>query len=538
VRWFLAAPRPNQDDPWGPTALWNADPRVVGFLSGSTDLAPALVSPGHWVADVAPCFEPSGATALRDALDRADRRGNRTEAVPRALVQLAGARGTGRKTWAAAICAKRDLRLLCIDAVKAFGERRPDESGPEAARPRSDLVVVAEREALLQRCALYWDRVDEASGPFRTALPMRAPLQFFGVRKPVAFAPEMPFVDVIPFSLPTPAEACRLWKHCLPRAGARSDPRDLAERFTLTPAEIVKLAEVAEGDPHRLEKASRALSRGRLAGLANLLPCPYEWDDLVVPEQTAGRLREILSQVRYRSTVYDDWGFGAKRPLGRGITALFAGRSGTGKTMAAQVLAREIGVVLYRIDIASVVSKYIGETEKNLKRIFDEAERLNAVLFFDEADALFGKRTEVRDAHDRYANIEVNYLLQRLESYEGLGVLATNRKGDLDSAFIRRVRFTIDFPLPKARERERIWRKALLETTPDGRPLLDGIQWRLLAQRLEISGAVIKDIALRAAFAACSEGTRIGMSHILDAARGELGKMGRMVDLILPQEQR
>jgi SpoVK/Ycf46/Vps4 family AAA+-type ATPase len=221
--------------------------------------------------------------------------------------------------------------------------------------------------------------------------------------------------------------------------------------------------------------------------------------------------------------VYEQWGFGAKLSRGRGIVALFAGPSGTGKTMAAEVLAHRLDLDLYRIDLAGVISKFIGETEKNLKRVFDAAEQSGAILFFDEADALFGKRSEVRDSHDRYANIEINYLLQRMEDYRGLAILATNRKSLLDQAFLRRLRFLIDFPLPLAADRLRIWRGAF-----PAQAQLELLDYQLLG-RLELSGGSITNIALNAAFLAASEQTTIGMNHVLVAARREYSKIDKLM---------
>jgi SpoVK/Ycf46/Vps4 family AAA+-type ATPase len=228
--------------------------------------------------------------------------------------------------------------------------------------------------------------------------------------------------------------------------------------------------------------------------------------------------------------VLEDWGFDRLFSLGRGVTALFAGPSGTGKTMAAQVLARSLGMELYRVDLAGVVNKYIGETEKRLKRVFDACERSNALLFFDEADALFGQRTQVKDAHDRFANIEIDYLLQRMEHYEGIAILATNRKEDLDKAFMRRLRFVIDFLPPGPAERRALWRKALPEKSPEGRPLLDErIDWQLLADRLNLTGADIKTAALGAAFRAQAAGSRITMEHLLSSVRRQMTKHGHVL---------
>jgi SpoVK/Ycf46/Vps4 family AAA+-type ATPase len=232
-------------------------------------------------------------------------------------------------------------------------------------------------------------------------------------------------------------------------------------------------------------------------------------------------LREVAIHVRRRRTVYDDWGFAARGRRGLGISALFSGPSGTGKTMAAEVLARELRLDLYRIDLSAVVSKYIGETEKNLRKVFDAAEEGGAILLFDEADALFGKRSEVKDSHDRYANIEVSYLLQRMEAYRGLAILTTNLKDALDTAFLRRLRFLVQFPFPDAAQRADIWRRVFPRETPT-----EGLNADKLA-RLSVAGGNIRNIALAAAFLAADEGTPVRMPHLLRAARGELAKIER-----------
>jgi SpoVK/Ycf46/Vps4 family AAA+-type ATPase len=223
--------------------------------------------------------------------------------------------------------------------------------------------------------------------------------------------------------------------------------------------------------------------------------------------------------VRRAHTVYETWGFARKGSRGLGISALFAGASGTGKTMAAEVLANELRLDVYRIDLAQVVSKYIGETEKNLRRIFDAAEQSGAILLFDEADALFGKRSEVKDSHDRYANIEVSYLLQRMEDYRGLAVLTTNMKTALDQAFLRRIRFLIQFPFPDAAQRAEIWRRIFPTETPT-----QDLEHALLA-RLNIAGGNIRSIALNAAFRAADDGTPVRMAHLRHAAQNEYAKL-------------
>jgi SpoVK/Ycf46/Vps4 family AAA+-type ATPase len=245
------------------------------------------------------------------------------------------------------------------------------------------------------------------------------------------------------------------------------------------------------------------------------------FEDLVLPRAQLNALREITHHLRHRDRVYTEWGFADKSTRGLGLCALFAGESGTGKTLAAEAIANEAGLDLYQIDLATVVSKYIGETEKNLRRLFDAAERGGTILFFDEADALFGKRSEVKDSHDRYANIEINYLLQRMEAFSGLAILATNMKSALDAAFSRRLRFVLDFPFPSVKERKLIWQKALPTETPK-----TDLDYERLA-KLNISGGNIHSIALNAAFIAAQNGQTVTMSTLMIAARAELKKLDR-----------
>jgi SpoVK/Ycf46/Vps4 family AAA+-type ATPase len=259
------------------------------------------------------------------------------------------------------------------------------------------------------------------------------------------------------------------------------------------------------------------------------LPRPFTWDDLVLPVTVRRQIEELEAQARWRWPVYEDWGFGRLLPMGRGISALFAGPTGTGKTMAAQVVAAALGMELYRVDLSGVVSKYIGETEKNLREVFDGCERANVLLFFDEADALFGQRTEVKDAHDRFANIEIDYLLQRMEQFDGIAVLATNRKREIDAAFVRRFRFIIDFLPPGVAERRELWARALPAKAPNGQPLLDSVDFGLLAERVTMTGADIKSAAIGAAFLARADDTPITMAHVMHAVRRELAKHGQVV---------
>ncbi|MFG6107582.1 ATP-binding protein [Leptothoe sp. EHU-05/26/07-4] len=264
-------------------------------------------------------------------------------------------------------------------------------------------------------------------------------------------------------------------------------------------------------------------TRPRLESLAQRVDVKATWDQLVLPDEAMGILRQIVDQVRLRSRVYDDWGFRERMNRGFGVSAMFAGPSGTGKTMAAEVIANELGLHLYRIDLSSVVSKYIGETEKNLRRLFDAAEEGGAILFFDEADALFGKRSEVKDSHDRYANVEINYLLQRIEAFRGLAVLATNLRGALDDAFLRRLRFLVEFPFPSREYREILWRKVF----PVG-CVSEEMDYGELGG-FDVAGGTIQTVALNAAFVAAERGELVGMGDVLGAMRVEYGKLGRVV---------
>jgi hypothetical protein len=265
----------------------------------------------------------------------------------------------------------------------------------------------------------------------------------------------------------------------------------------------------------------RAQARPKLDDLAQRIDCIAGWEDLVLPEAQKLVLRETAAHVKQRAKVYEGWGFGGKSNRGLGISALFAGASGTGKTMGAEVLARELRLDLYRIDLSAVISKYIGETEKNLRRVFDAAEVGGVILLFDEADALFGKRTEVKDSHDRHANVEVSYLLQRMESYRGLSVLTTNLKSSLDQAFLRRIRFIVQFPFPDANQRAEIWRRVYPKSTPT-----DGLDPQKLAQ-LNVAGGNIRNIALNAAFLAAEAGEAVAMKHLLQATKSEYVKLER-----------
>jgi hypothetical protein len=364
----------------------------------------------------------------------------------------------------------------------------------------------------------YWNGSEAVTAAQWSRVRDLAPLQIRADRQPPAGA-----TAVIELPKLTRAQRVETW-----RQQSAAPPPTILSTHQLTPGEIVRAAQAAAGGPTAIGAALRWAMPAH-SELLHLLPCPFGWDDLVVPADVLAQLREFEAQVRFRWDVYEDWGFARLTPLGNGIAALFGGPSGTGKTMAAQVLARSLELDLYRVDLAGVVNKYIGETEKRLRDVFDSCERAGALLFFDEADALFGSRMQVKDSHDRFANIEIDYLLQRIERFDGVAILATNRKNDLDSAFLRRLRFVVDFLRPAPSERLALWERALLPATVANAPQLDGVDFSLLAARLEMTGAQIKATALAAAFLARAEERPIGMRHISAAAQRELAKHGEML---------
>ncbi len=308
----------------------------------------------------------------------------------------------------------------------------------------------------------------------------------------------------------------------------------LADRFVLTVGDIADaVSEAAEqaaiesrAHPGAAElfAAARARTGGEIGRLARKVESSQGWDDLVLPEATQRRLLEIVASVQLRRRVFSEWGFGARRGGGAGVKVLFAGSSGTGKTLTAGVIARDLSLDLYRIDLSSVVSKYIGETEKNLDRIFRAAQWSNAILFFDEADALFGKRSEVKDAHDRYANIEVAYLLQKMEDYDGMAILATNLSRNLDPAFSRRMHHVVEFPYPDTELRERLWRVLF----PAATPVDEGVDFGFLARQFPMAGGDIENVALSSAFLAAADGGRVTMEHVIRAVEHQILKQGKV----------
>jgi hypothetical protein len=430
-------------------------------------------------------------------------------------------------------------QLVAGHAAAALGlslYRLPVELLPTRATELETLGRLWQREALLMPVALFLDahnaESETASGGPASALDRFLSrcvgLVFLDVRDVWPGIGQT--ASTFDVAKPTQAEQQAAWTVAVGHACPQS-PALLAGQFNLGVPTIHEIAQTALASPpdqnldlgDAVWEGCLVRTRPGLDVLAQRLIAKATWNDIVLPDNEMNLLRQIADQVRQRTTVYEEWGFRHKMNRGFGITALFAGESGTGKTMAAEVIANSLRLNLYRIDLSGVVSKYVGETEKNLRRLFDAAEDGGAILFFDEADALFGKRSQVTDSHDRYANIEINYLLQRIEAYEGLAILATNRRSDLDEAFTRRLRFIANFPVPDRRDRERIWHGVFPADTP--RAELD---YDRLA-RFNMTGGNIHNAALNAAFLAAQAGTLVTMPLVLRAVRTEFLKIDRLI---------
>lgn len=443
-------------------------------------------------------------------------------------VQLCGDDGVAKRHIAAAVSESLECRLYRLAAA----------SLPTGPHELEMVLRLWTREAVLTRSIL----LIECDGTEAPEAVRDQALQTFleGLGAPLILSVrerrrdghcQLLTLEVEPLSH---EERRHLWTQALGRWGATLNGavEAVSQQFQIGPSVIraagVALSAMAEQSgplatgqeqADRLWEICRRQARPPLDELAQRIEPSATWEDLVLPEPQRQTLREITMHVRHRHLVYETWGLSAKGTRGLGISALFAGASGTGKTMAAEVLAHTLRLDLYRIDLSQVVSKYIGETEKNLRKVFDAAEGGAAILLFDEADAIFGKRSEVKDSHDRYANVEVSYLLQRMEAYRGLAILTTNMKGALDTAFLRRIRFVVQFPFPDPRQREEIWRGIFPKAVPTA-----GLDWERLA-RLNVSGGHIRNIATNATFLAADAGEAVAMRHLLQAARGEYAKL-------------
>lgn len=436
------------------------------------------------------------------------------------LVQLCGSEHFGQLAVASTVSQLTALTLYRLDVHLL----------PTTPHELDILQRLWEREAALSGLALVVDAhaLDATDAQRNWALrhfaeSLKTPLIIMASERRLDWERPTLTYDVAP---PNSAEQRALWRDALGSTATTLNGAvdQLVSQFQLNPPSVQAAVWQLNGSDAAetvLWQACRTQARPRLDDLAQRIESQVGWDDLVLPERELATLHTIATQLRQRRTVYETWGFAQKSPRGLGLSALFAGPSGTGKTLAAEVLANELRLDLYKIDLSQVVSKYIGETEKNLARVFDSAEAGGAILLFDEADALFGKRGEVKDSHDRYANIEVSYLLQRMEAYRGLAILTTNMKQALDTAFLRRLRFIVNFRFPDAEQRVLIWQHIFPAQTPT-----QGLDATKLAQ-LNVAGGNIRNIALGAAFNAAAAGEPVSMAHLLEAARAEYVKLDK-----------
>jgi hypothetical protein len=521
AKWHLAHPLDQNANPWVANAPWAADPHIMLWLLGYASSDPVLGSAVQFLAKVDSaakvCLYPQQLAKMLDFVQAVSQSASESKRAVTLEIDILGADGTGKRTLAGQFAATLGADLIAADADSLLA--------PDVARPVArERVLHVIRMARLTGAVLYWHGSDRQSSRVWQAMGDGSGLILFGSES-ASGANKSPAAR---FSVQLPPLRAEMKMELWGQLCSRPLPPMIAE-WTLTPGEIVKAAQIATAGQNAVVDSFQDSMQLAQNELFTPLRCPFEWDDIVLPPHLRQHLGELERQVKLRWAVYEEWGFEKLCPLGRGITALFSGPSGTGKTMAAQVLARSLGMKLFRVDLSGVVNKYIGETEKRLKQVFDACERANVLLFFDEADALFGQRTQVKDAHDRFANIEIDYLLQRMEQFEGVAILATNRKGDLDKAFVRRIRFILDFMPPGPDERLALWQRALLPRSPRGEELLDAIDMNLLAHKMSMTGAEITAAALSAAFLARAEGSRISMHHVLHAARREMSKNGTVM---------
>ena len=512
-RWLLLDVGPSDTLTSAPLRI---DEAVLHYLMGAGTIDERLDSLLETLAP--PAALPESYRAFSEALLELWRA--EEEATP--VVVLHGNSARDKRRIAAAACAAAGLRLRFLAAARI----------PRAAAERTTLIRLLSRDSVLHNCGLMIDC--ESADPADQEGARYVADRFPGVTIVAGEARLQPAArGVVSFTIdrPGPAEQCALWRYAL---GAKAEPlngdlNQLGAQFSLEAESIVdmgrRIARSACEKPAQIKDEIRSMCRAEsrpvLEGLAQRVVTSARWEDLILPENNIETLRAMAAQARNQHRVLQEWGFAAQTPRGLGASALFCGHSGTGKTLAAEVLANELDLDLFRIDLSQVVSKYIGETEKNLRSVFDAAENTGAVLLFDEADALFGKRSEVHDSHDRYANIEVSYLLQRMEAYRGLALLTTNLRGALDQAFLRRIRFVVHFPFPDASQRRRIWQRMFPPALP-----LDGIDFDKLA-KLNVPGGNIRNIALGAAFIAAESNEPLRMRHLLVAARRECSKLER-----------
>ena len=482
------------------------DERMLHYLAGINYLEPrlqALLTPGRQVKILSPS-QLGCANSIHHFLQQ--------QSHATQTIALHGNDTSGQEDIATHVANELGLQLFIIE----------QQHLPTSAQDIELFTRLWERELILLKAALLIKASEETTEQLSAITQKIKGLVFVSHDKPINIGQQTSFT----VDYPNSKEQRLLWETLTEsiseKLNGSLDSVSAQFRFNTQQIDTIakQLTTLTEEENHdeALLSICRNEKKAGLNKLGEFINANVYWDDLVLAEQEKQTLRHIASHVKQRLKVYNDWGFANKGPRGLGISALFSGESGTGKTLAAEVLANELQLDLYRIDLSSIVSKYIGETEKNLNRIFTAAENSGAILLFDEADALFGKRSEVKDSHDRYANLEVSYLLQRMEAYSGLAILTTNLRKALDTAFLRRIRFIVNFPFPDIAQREQIWRNVFPAQSP-----IDALDYKKLS-KLNMAGGNIRNIALNAAFIAAETGGSISMKELAQAAHSEAAK--------------
>jgi hypothetical protein len=521
--------------PWISRSI-RVDERIVSFITGARAIDPRIARQASWLETNADAL--ASTPDKRDLIDRIVQLADTSQRRRKPLIYLHGGRHSDADAAVRGAARVLGLPVLTVDA----------ELVSESSTDFEDALFFVLREGLLSQAAVYLRNIDRAFEPPTAASRARALVRWVAEMGTIVFAsgndawrwplPSSPVVlRIVELEPDGAVEQVHAWNALSKGDFTHAELHHLVSLHPLPVAairDVWKLAHALAGGVDdgtkptvdHVRQACRAFAGAPASALARRIDARHRWDDLILPDPQLEQLAAICSQAKHASVVYGAWCFERRLSLGRGLNALFTGEPGTGKTMAAEVIATDLGVDLLKIDLSQIVSKYIGETEKNLRQLFDQAASANAILFFDEADALLGKRSDVKDAHDRYANTETAYLLQKMEEYPGITILATNLRQNIDAAFTRRMRFIVDFPFPEEEYRLKIWQSVWPSETPLG----PDVDLALLARQCRLAGGAIRNVALAAAFLAAEQQQPVSMRHLMRATKRELQKMGRLVN--------
>ena len=459
------------------------------------------------------------------------------------VLNFFGPNGCGKKSTACVLCNKWNMSMRVIDLEEVIAKKNPIKG----------ILHKTILESILSSHALYFDNFDvliddnekkEILLEILSAINEFPVMVFFSTNLSWSGNFEKSQVLNIEFSKPDYPQRKKIWELLKEKAIFDFDvqfDKDIdftvfSSKFGFTIKEISNALIYAKNlaavrVPNNtitiqdLNQACKSTSNQNLAKITKKIEPNYSWEDIVLPHSTLSLLKDICNHVQNKSRIFGDWGFEKKYSIGKGLAVLFKGEPGTGKTMAAEVISKDLALDLYKIDLSTLVSKYIGETEKNLNKIFSEAETSNAILFFDEADALFGKRSEVKDVHDRYANVETNYLLQKIEEYDGICILATNFQKNIDAVFMRRMHYVVEFPIPNGKDRYKIWQDAF----PKEAQVEKDLDFKFLSENFRLSGASITNIVISAAFMAVKNSDKITMKYLINSIKQDYQKIGKPI---------